>query len=162
MIVHNASTSVSFHECQMETVLISGAGGGAASSGNLSTTVGVRVVVVVIVTDGSTVGVTVPVIIKVVVSGRAVVRRSVTSRTGLPVSCGRGYGSLVIGRALVVEAAGVRGIAREVPEAGAAVMALVRVGRRKGMVEVALARGDVQEESINPARRNQVTGKRLI
>jgi len=29
-------------------------------------------------------------------------------------------------------------------------------------VEVALARGDVQEESINPARRNQVTGKRLI
>jgi hypothetical protein len=41
-------------------------------------------------------------------------------------------------------------------------MALVRVGRRKEMVEVALERVDVQEESSKPARRNQVTGKRLI
>ena len=86
----------------------------------------------------------------------------VASRTGLAVSCGRDMARWPQGEHLGVEAAGVRGTAREVPEAGAAVMALVRVGRRKGMVEVALARGDVQEESINPARRNQVTGKRLI
>jgi hypothetical protein len=122
----------------------------------------VRVVVVVIVPDGSTVGVTVPVIIKVVGSGRAVAGIGVASRTELTVSCGRGYGSLATGGAPGVEASGVWGTARGVPEAGAAAMALVRVGRRKGMVEVALARGDVQEESINPARRNQVTGERLI
>jgi len=84
------------------------------------------------------------------------------SRAGSTVACGRGYGSLTAGDTFGVEAAGVRGTAGGVTEPGAAAMALVRVGRRKEMVEVALERVDVQEESSNPARRNQVTGKRLI
>jgi hypothetical protein len=96
------------------------------------------------------------------VAGRAVAEMGVASKAGLAVACGRGYGSLAAGAALGVEATVVRGTARGVTEVGAAVMALVRVGRRKEMVEVALARGEVQEESNNSARRNQVTRKRLI
>jgi hypothetical protein len=56
----------------------------------------------------------------------------------------------------------VRGTAALVIEADLAGTVLVRVGRRNEMVEVALARGDVQEESSSPARRKQMTGKRLI
>ena len=59
MIVHNASASASFHECQIETVLTSMAGGGPAGSGSRSVVVGVMVGVTVNVVDGNTVGVTV-------------------------------------------------------------------------------------------------------
>ncbi len=59
MTVHNASTSDSLHECQIETVLISCEGGGPAGSGIRSTAVGVIVSVVVSVLERNTVGVTV-------------------------------------------------------------------------------------------------------
>ncbi len=45
---------------------------------------------------------------------------------------------------------------------GTGCVARVRVGRKKGMVEVALARGGAQEDKSIAASSKQVTGIRLI
>lgn len=89
-MVHNASTSASSHECQIDIVLTSWAGGGPAGSGSRPTAVGVLVGVVVSVIEGSTAGVTVPVMIAGSVAGRAVVAIGVDSEVGISVSRGPG------------------------------------------------------------------------
>jgi hypothetical protein len=89
-MVHNASTSASSHECQMDIVLTSRAGGGSAGSGSRATAVGVMAGVAVSVTEGSTAGVTVPVMIAGSVAGREVVATGVNAEVGLLVFSGPG------------------------------------------------------------------------
>src|SRR3989304_652090 len=99
-MVHNASASASFHECQIETVLTNWAGGGEAGSGSRSTAVDDMGYVAVRVVEGSTVGVAVNLITgvapgvvpAVAVAWGVLVGTDTGVKVGLAVACGGGYG----------------------------------------------------------------------